>query len=127
MYIISSEGIAYHQHEVLYIIKPQENTRRRVMRYKGGKPPLMIYTALRAVMICQACGLDKQKEQTDWSALFVGRGTRDRTQDTRFWRPLLYLLSYTPIYLPPLLRRLWWTIRDSNPGPTGYEPVALTN
>ena len=24
MYIISSEGIAYHQHEVLYIIKPQE-------------------------------------------------------------------------------------------------------
>ena len=21
----------------------------------------------------------------------------------------------------------WWTIRDSNPGPTGYEPVALTN
>ena len=27
------------------------------------------------------------------------------------------------------LRRVpfWWTIRDSNPGPTGYEPVALTN
>ena len=22
---------------------------------------------------------------------------------------------------------LWWAIRDSNPGPTGYEPVALTN
>ncbi len=22
---------------------------------------------------------------------------------------------------------LWWTIGDSNPGPTGYEPVALTN
>lgn len=21
----------------------------------------------------------------------------------------------------------WWTIRDSNPGPTGYEPGALTN
>ena len=19
----------------------------------------------------------------------------------------------------------WWTVRDSNPGPTGYEPVAL--
>ena len=26
----------YHQHEVLYIIKPQENTRWRVMRYEGG-------------------------------------------------------------------------------------------
>ena len=22
---------------------------------------------------------------------------------------------------------IWWTFRDSNPGPTGYEPVALTN
>ena len=22
---------------------------------------------------------------------------------------------------------VWWAIRDSNPGPTGYEPVALTN
>lgn len=21
----------------------------------------------------------------------------------------------------------WWTIRDSNPGPIGYEPTALTN
>ena len=31
---------------------------------------------------------------------------------------MLYQLSYTPI---------WWAIRDSNPGPTGYEPVALTN
>ena len=23
--------------------------------------------------------------------------------------------------------QIWWAIRDSNPGPTGYEPVALTN
>ena len=30
------------------------------MRYKGGEPPLMICTALRAAMICQACGLDKK-------------------------------------------------------------------
>ena len=22
---------------------------------------------------------------------------------------------------------VWWAFRDSNPGPTGYEPVALTN
>jgi len=21
----------------------------------------------------------------------------------------------------------WWAFRDLNPGPTGYEPVALTN
>ncbi len=25
------------------------------------------------------------------------------------------------------LGRSWWAIGDSNPGPTGYEPVALTN
>ena len=36
VYIINSEGIAYHQHVVLYIIKPQENTRWRVMRYNNG-------------------------------------------------------------------------------------------
>ena len=22
---------------------------------------------------------------------------------------------------------LWWALRDSNPGPSGYEPDALTN
>ena len=25
------------------------------------------------------------------------------------------------------LAAIWWAFRDSNPGPTGYEPVALTN
>ena len=29
--------------------------------------------------------------------LFYGRGRRARTLGTRFWRPLLYQLSYTPI------------------------------
>ena len=49
---------------------------------------------------------------------FNGRGRKARTLDTRFWRPLLYQLSYTPV---------WWAFGDSNPGPTGYEPAALTN
>ena len=49
---------------------------------------------------------------------FNGRGRKTRTLDTRFWRPLLYQLSYTP---------MWWAFGDSNPGPTGYEPAALTN
>ncbi len=35
-----------------------------------------------------------------------GTGSRIRTHDTRFWRPLLYQLSYTDI--------LWWAMRDSN-------------
>ena len=47
-----------------------------------------------------------------------GRGRKARTLDTRFWRPLLYQLSYTPI---------WWAFGDSNPGPDGYKPSALTN
>ena len=34
----------------------RQDTRWRVMRYKGGLPPLMIYTTLRAVMIYQAYG-----------------------------------------------------------------------
>ena len=29
--------------------------------------------------------------------------------------------------LPKVLFLRWWAIRDSNPGPTGYEPGALTN
>ena len=58
----------YHQCEALYIIKPQGNTRWRVMRYKGGSPPLMICTTLRAAMICQAYG----KPQSSASSL---RGT----------------------------------------------------
>ena len=49
---------------------------------------------------------------------FYGRGRKIRTLDTRFWRPLLYQLSYTPV---------WWAFGDSNPGPTGYEPAALTD
>ena len=28
--------------------------------------------------------------------IIIGRGRRTRTLDTRFWRPLLYQLSYTP-------------------------------
>ena len=60
----------------------------------------------------------------------LGRGRRIRTLGTRFWRPLLYQLSYTPILLFLFLTRLafcWWAFGDSNPGPAGYEPAALTN
>ena len=49
-----------------------------------------------------------------------GRGRGTRTPGARFWRPTLYQLSYTPMFNQ-------WAIRDSNPGPTGYEPGALTN
>ena len=56
----------------------------------------------------------------------LGRGSRTRTHDQRFWRPRLYQLSYTPIF--NIGRTMnWWAFRDSNPGPSGYEPDALTN
>ena len=76
MYIINSAGIAYHQHEVLYIIMPQGDTRRRVMRYKGGLPPLMICTARCAAMICQACGLDKTEKESISTPSLFGAGKR---------------------------------------------------
>ena len=48
----------YHQCGALYIIKPQGNTRWRVMRYspKGADD---IHDCV--VMIYQACGLDKKR------------------------------------------------------------------
>ena len=39
----------------------------------------------------------KSPHQMQTSCLSIGRGRRDRTLGTRFWRPLLYHLSYTPI------------------------------
>ena len=82
--------------------------------------------------------------KTATAVFFDGRGRRIRTLGTRFWRPLLYQLSYTPISVrSPQQRYLfeeefpdgvhrtppgaWWAFRDLNPGPTGYEPAALTN
>ena len=56
--------------------------------------------------------------KTAVAVMISGRGRRNRTLGTRFWRPLLYQLSYTP---------MWWAFGDSNPGPDGYEPSALTN
>ena len=55
-----------------------------------------------------------------------GRGRRARTLGTRFWRPLLYQLSYAPIFICIRVEK-WWALGDSNPGPSGYEPDALTN
>ncbi len=35
---------------------------------------LMIYTTLRAVMICQACGLDKKRSFAKQKSFFGGEG-----------------------------------------------------
>ena len=88
LYIINFEGIAYHpqlvaeyhQHIVLYIIKPQRKctlTRDEIQPYG-----LRIYTALRAVMIYQTCGLDKKIPRTKFSEFF-GSGIGIRTPTNR--------------------------------------------
>ena len=64
----------------------------------------------------------------DKFGIYHGRGRRLRTLGLRFWRPPLYQLSYSPIYILKANdgpKQKWWTVRDSNPGPTGYEPAAL--
>ena len=45
---------------------------------------------------------------------FYGRGRRIRTLGTRFWRPLLYQLSYTPISLEVTRQAI-----NHNGGPSG--------
>ena len=86
----------------------------------------------------------------------IGASEWSRTTDTGIFSPLLYQLSYRGIFLAtrrglePLTSSVtgwhsnqlnyravftvfkhrpidWWAFRDSNPGPIGYEPTALTN
>ena len=75
------------------------DTRYRMMRCKGGLPPLMICTALCAVMIYQACGLDKKS--TCISKCFFGGGRWIRTtevSDNRFTVCPLWPLGNSPIF-----------------------------
>ncbi len=71
---------------------------------------MMIYTALRAVMIYHCLDTPKtlmrfrgprafamDKKSSFLRTRIFGRGSRTRTHDQRFWRPRLYQLSYTPI------------------------------
>ena len=51
------------------------------MRYKVGLPTLMIYAALRASMIYQACGLDKKSTSRNLSIFLAGaEGKRGHKQ-----------------------------------------------
>ena len=55
------------------------------------------------------------RKNRPFGRFFHGRGRRDRTLGTRFWRPMLYQLSYTPIYKMNIIN----TIRASG--------IVLTN
>ena len=53
-----------------------------------------------------------------------GRGEGTRTPGPMVPNHVRY---QTALHLEIKILKSWWTIRDSNPGPTGYEPAALTN
>ena len=74
MHIINSIGIVYHQHEVLYIIKPQGDTRYRVMRFS---PKGADYIHDCVVMIYQVCGLDKKIRQVETCRIFCIKATKN--------------------------------------------------
>ena len=63
-----------------------------------------------------AAGVQKQTAQAPKNLCGYGRGSKFRTHGTRFWRPLLYQLSYTP---------MWSCYPDSNWRPHPYQGCAL--
>ena len=58
----------------------------------------LIYCDL-VYILSQNCPKDRKKalRKIPQSLIIIGRGSKIRTHDTRFWRPMLYQLSYTPI------------------------------
>lgn len=52
--------------------------------------------------------MPKQKRSPFGNRFRFGRGRRTWTLGTRFWRPLLYQLSYTPILNSSLRKSLWY-------------------
>ena len=100
----------YHQCGALYIVKPQVDARWRVMRYspKGADD---IHDCV--VMIRQACGLGKQKQNLcpiDKSSAFVGLPERIRTFD-------LQSRSLTRYPAVPRADIKFWKVN-----PFGFEP-----
>ena len=54
-----------------------------------------------SALLCTRFRKGKGQNKTSGTAApeVCGRGSKSRTHGTRFWRPLLYQLSYTPMYI----------------------------
>ena len=59
---------------------------RTVIHYRSPSSPLQIVSQ------------QKEKAHEKRGLYLFGRGGRTRTRDPRFWRPVLYQLSYTPMH-----------------------------
>ena len=83
------------------------------MRYKDGLPPLMIYTTLRAVMIYQACGLDKKHCRKRY--VFCSVFWRRRWDlEPSFAAMLIFALSnQTAKHLSPFALQIWLAVRSN--------------
>ena len=57
----------------------------------------------------------------------VDSNHRSRRQQIYSLLPLAARESSHMLMYQDTFKCVWWAFRDSNPGPTGYEPVALTN
>ena len=63
------------------------------------------------------------------------RESIEKTTNSQFWQghkdlnpePTVLETAALPIELYPYIYYMWWAFGDSNPGPSGYEPDALTN
>ena len=67
---------------------------RKLYSYAKGPIPEGAVAAIAATG-----GVPKTKRTSSEEPVRHGRGSKFRTHGTRFWRPLLYQLSYTPIYI----------------------------
>ena len=63
LHITNFEEIAYHQHEVLHIIKSRDD----ILAFGE-----MIYTAPGSAIICQICDLEKQKDERNVRLFLFG-------------------------------------------------------
>ena len=61
----------------------------------------------------------KARNHSDYRLFGLWQGLKDSNP-----RHAVLETAALPTELNPYI---WWAFRDSNPGPTGYEPVALTN
>ncbi len=68
-------------------------------------PNLRLRPALPSYRRTQSSIPIKQKDPRQAWVFLFGRGDRTRTCDTRFWRPVLYQLSYSPMEWNTLIIR----------------------